>query len=108
MVLDLPEALKAADGAGRVLLVDCLTLWLSNLMLAEADWLAMTEVLVAALPGLRADVVLVSNEVGLSIVPENALARRFRDAQGTLNQRVAQAADKVIFVAAGLPLTLKG
>ncbi|MFO1033098.1 MAG: bifunctional adenosylcobinamide kinase/adenosylcobinamide-phosphate guanylyltransferase [Hyphomicrobiales bacterium] len=108
VVLDLPEALKAADGAGRVLLVDCLTLWLSNLMLAEADWLAMTEVLVAALPGLRADVVLVSNEVGLSIVPENALARRFRDAQGTLNQRVAQAADKVIFVAAGLPLTLKG
>ena len=104
----LPGKLQEIDAAGRVILVDCLTLWLSNLMLAEKDWDGAAQELVALLPRMKADVVLVSNEVGLSIVPENALARAFRDAQGILNQRVAQVADKVIFVAAGLPLALKG
>jgi adenosylcobinamide kinase / adenosylcobinamide-phosphate guanylyltransferase len=104
----LAETLQQIDEKGRVILVDCLTLWLSNLMLSDKDWDQLSQQLIAALPSLKADVVFVSNEVGLSIVPENALARAFRDAQGILNQRLAQVAGKVVFVAAGLPLTLKG
>lgn len=104
----LSAALQGIDAPGRVILVDCLTLWLSNLMLAGEDWDALSQGLASQLPTLKADVVLVSNEVGLGIVPENALARAFRDAQGIVNQRVAQAANKVVFVAAGLPMLLKG
>lgn len=90
-----------------VLLIDCLTLWLSNLMHHERVVDVETARLIDAL-GSSGRVILVSNEVGLSIAPENALARRFRDAQGRLNQAVAAAADHVVFIAAGLPLTLKG
>lgn len=90
------------------LLVDCLTLWLSNLLHHERDIEAETDLLIAALKESSARIVLVSNEVGLSIAPENALARRFRDLQGRLNQRVAAVADRVEFVAAGLPMVLKG
>ena len=90
------------------LLIDCLTLWLSNLMHFQRDIDAETMKLTQALGSAKADVVLVSNEVGMAIAPENALARRFRDAQGRLNQRVAAVADCVEFVAAGLPLRLKG
>jgi adenosylcobinamide kinase/adenosylcobinamide-phosphate guanylyltransferase len=104
---DLTGALRAADAPGRTLLVDCLTLWLSNRMLDGADVEADAAALVAALPGLAARVVMVSNEVGMGLVPDTALGRRFRDAQGRLNQRVAAAADYVVFVAAGLPLVLK-
>jgi adenosylcobinamide kinase / adenosylcobinamide-phosphate guanylyltransferase len=104
----LPRKLAEIDGAGRFLLVDCLTLWLSNLMLAERDWKGPTTALCGVLQRMTADVVLVSNEVGLSIVPETPLGRAFRDAQGTLNQQVAKIADRVVFVAAGLPLVLKG
>lgn len=93
---------------GRFLLVDCLTLWLGNLI-DDADTLAAERAAVLeALPRLRGTVVLVSNEVGLGIVPDNALARRFRDEAGCLNQAVAAACERVTFVAAGLPLTLKG
>jgi adenosylcobinamide kinase / adenosylcobinamide-phosphate guanylyltransferase len=106
--LALPAKLSEVANAGRFILVDCLTLWLSNLILADQDWEEPAAALVSVLAGVSADVVLVSNEVGLSIVPDNALARRFRDAQGSLNQRVAAAADCVVFVAAGLPLVLKG
>ena len=106
--LALPSKLREVDGAGRFILVDCLTLWLSNLILADMDWEGPAAELVAVLGGVSSDVVLVSNEVGLSIVPDNALGRRFRDAQGLLNQRVAAVADRVVFVAAGLPLVLKG
>ncbi len=103
--LDLAPVIAAhRDGA---LVVDCLTLWLSNLMHAGRDPDAETGMLVDAL-GAAGRVILVSNEVGLSIAPENALARAFRDHQGRLNQRVAAAADHVEFVAAGLPLLLKG
>lgn len=98
----------AAAPQGAATLVDCLTLWLSNLMLGDADILAETDRLDAALAQARGPVVLVSNEVGLGIVPENALARRFRDAQGLLNQRVAARAGRVVMMVAGLPLVVKG
>jgi adenosyl cobinamide kinase/adenosyl cobinamide phosphate guanylyltransferase len=90
------------------ILVDCLTLWLTNMVLADAGVDAETERLEAALARAEAPVVLISNEVGSGIVPENALARRFRDLQGILNQRIAARADRVILMVAGLPLTLKG
>ncbi|MCR9219395.1 MAG: bifunctional adenosylcobinamide kinase/adenosylcobinamide-phosphate guanylyltransferase [Alphaproteobacteria bacterium] len=110
--LDLPEAVARAAGADTVLLVDCLTLWATNLMLADRDAEAATEALIAACDAARRDaagpVLVVSNEVGLGIVPDNALARRFRDVAGRMNQRLAAAADRVEFVAAGLPLRLKG
>lgn len=104
--LDLAGALGATDGdAPR--LVDCLTLWLSNLLHAGRDWEAETEVLTAALARQSAPVILVTNEVGAGIVPENALARQFRDAAGWMNQRVAAVSDEVYLVAAGCPLRLK-
>lgn len=106
--LDLPEVIgQAAEGAG-VVLVDCLTLWLSNLLLADHDLDAAAARLCAAVEACPCPIVLVANEVGFGIVPDNALARRFRDAAGRLNQQVAAAADHVVLVAAGLPLTLKG
>lgn len=105
--LDLCAALADTDGAGPRL-VDCLTLWLTNLILADRDPEAETAALLATLAAQTGPVVLVTNEVGWGIVPENPLARRFRDAQGRLNQRIATVADRVELVAAGLPLTLKG
>lgn len=106
-----PLALVAAlqrEAAERVVvLVDCLTLWLSNVMLAGLDANAETAALIAAFPGLQGPVVLVSNEVGSGIVPDNTLARAFRDAQGRLNQAVARACDGVVLVTAGLPIVLK-
>lgn len=89
-------------------LVDCLTLWLSNVMLADADIDAEIEQLDEALARAAAPIVLVANEVGFGIVPDSALGRRFRDLQGLLNQRIAARADRVVLVVAGLPLTLKG
>lgn len=104
--LELASAL-AAVAPGQAALVDCLTLWLANLMAAGRDVDAARRTLAAALPGLAAPAVLVSNEVGQGIVPDNALARRFRDAAGLLHQDVAAAADRVWFVVAGLPRRLK-
>ena len=89
-------------------LVDCLTLWLSNRLLADANLEKETEALVSVLAHHMGPVVLVTNEVGSGIVPDNALARRFRDAQGRLNQRMAALADRVVLVVAGLPLVVKG
>jgi len=103
--LDIAPAIEAA-GKDAVLL-DCLTLWLSNLLAAGRDVERGTEDLCRALGHALAPVVLVSNEVGLGIVPDNALAREFRDRAGRLNQRIAAAADRVYFMAAGLPLILK-
>lgn len=105
--LDLPAAILAHAAPDRVLLVDCLTLWTSNLMFAERDLDAETEALATAVAQAVGPVLLVANEVGLGIVPDNALARRFRDAAGRINQAVAAAADEVQFIAAGLPLRLK-
>jgi adenosylcobinamide kinase/adenosylcobinamide-phosphate guanylyltransferase len=89
-------------------IVDCLTFWLSNRLLADADLEKETEKLVGVLTNHAGPVVLVTNEVGSGIVPDNALARRFRDAQGRFNQRMAALADRVVLVVAGLPLVLKG
>ncbi|GAA0739118.1 bifunctional adenosylcobinamide kinase/adenosylcobinamide-phosphate guanylyltransferase [Sphingomonas sp. ABOLD] len=105
--LDLPAAILANAAPGRVLLVDCLTLWTSNLMFAERDLDAETEALATAVTQAAGPVILVANEVGLGIVPDNALARRFRDAAGRINQAIAATADEVQFIAAGLPLPLK-
>jgi len=103
----LPEAVREAP-EDCPLLVDCLTLWLSNLMLGDHDIEAASDDLEAALLARMAPTVLVSNEVGLSIVPDTPLGRRFRDQQGILNKRIAKRADSVYFLAAGLPMTLKG
>jgi adenosyl cobinamide kinase/adenosyl cobinamide phosphate guanylyltransferase len=104
--IDLAGALRAAGDAP--VLVDCLTLWLSNLMLGEHDMAAAETALESALMERPAATVLVSNEVGLGIVPDNALAREFRDRAGLLHQRIAALADRVVFMAAGLPMVLKG
>ncbi|MBI5687572.1 MAG: bifunctional adenosylcobinamide kinase/adenosylcobinamide-phosphate guanylyltransferase [Verrucomicrobia bacterium] len=108
----LAEALREHAGEADVVLVDCLTVWLGNLLCAEqgpARWQGdVVPSLLAELGRRRAHVIVVSNEVGMGIVPDNALARRFRDEQGSLNQQVAAIADSVVFVAAGLPMTLKG
>lgn len=104
---ELAEVIARRAAPDKVLLVDCLTLWASNLLVAEHDADAATAALVEALCKAAGPVILVSNEVGLGIVPDNALARRFRDLAGTINQRVAEAADEVRFIAAGLPLRLK-
>ena len=106
--LELAAALERGAQAGRPILVDCLTLWLSNLMGAGRAAEAETARLRAALKTLPVPVVFVSNEVGLGIVPDNALARAFRDEAGRLNQAIAAAANRVVFLAAGLPLVLKG
>jgi adenosyl cobinamide kinase/adenosyl cobinamide phosphate guanylyltransferase len=103
--LALADALTQA--AAAPVLVDCLTLWLTNLMLAEQDLAAATEGLLAALTARPAPTVLVANEVGLGIVPEHRLGREFRDAAGVLHQRLAAAADRVLFMVAGLPMVVK-
>jgi adenosylcobinamide kinase / adenosylcobinamide-phosphate guanylyltransferase len=105
--LEIAASLRQCAEPGRPILLDCLTLWLSNLMAQSRDIASETQTLLACLPELRGPVVFVSNEVGLGIVPDNALAREFRDHAGRLNQALAAAADRVIFVAAGLPLILK-
>jgi adenosylcobinamide kinase/adenosylcobinamide-phosphate guanylyltransferase len=105
--LKLGDALQAAGNHGQPVLVDCLTLWLSNLMHAGADLDEATDDLLAVLDGYGSPVVLVSNEVGLGLVPETPLGRTFRDAQGRLNMRMAERADRVILMAAGLPLLMK-
>ena len=103
---DLPGALKSAP-ANAAVLVDCLTLWLANLMEGSCDIDAEITRLQEALKERAGPTVLVSNEVGLSIVPDNALARRFRDVQGVLNQRMAAAVQRVVMMVAGIPIAVK-
>jgi adenosylcobinamide kinase/adenosylcobinamide-phosphate guanylyltransferase len=105
--LALTQVIAAEAAPGRPLLIDCLTLWLSNLLLAEKQADDEGERLCVALRLASGPVVLVANEVGMGLVPETPLGRRFRDAAGRLNQQVAALADRVVFVAAGLPLVLK-
>ncbi|HBF29965.1 bifunctional adenosylcobinamide kinase/adenosylcobinamide-phosphate guanylyltransferase [Rhizobium sp.] len=107
--LALAATLQHIDASGRVVLVDCLTLWLTNLMMEEGkDVAAESAALAALLPTLSASIILVSNEVGLGIVPENKMAREFRDHTGRLHQLIAAEVADVYFVAAGLPLKMKG
>lgn len=110
--VDAPVALAAAiaahDARGTVLLVDCLTLWASNLLLGEHDADAALDALLDAIAGCAGSLVLVANETGLGIVPDNALARRFRDLAGRINQRVAATVDAVDFVLAGMPQRWRG
>lgn len=105
--LDVASVLAALPPGGVVLL-DCATLWLTNHLLAEHDIAAEANALIAAVLACACPVVVVSNEVGFGIVPENALARAFRDHQGRLNQQIAAQAGLVIGVMAGLPIVLKG
>lgn len=106
--LDLAGALQNHAGPDHFVLVDCLTLWLSNLMMAERDIARERVILLEALQAATGNIVLVSNEVGLGIVPDNRMAREFRDHAGFLHQAVAELVDEVYFVAAGLPLKMKG
>jgi len=103
---DLGSALS--ESGGTAVLVDCLTLWLSNLMLAETDIEREIQSLEKAVAAPKSPVVLVANEVGFGVVPDHALGRRFRDLQGILNQRMAARADRVVLMVAGLPLAVKG
>lgn len=104
---ELPAIIDMNTASDNILLIDCLTLWVSNLMLAERDLNTAKSNLIAAILEAKGPVILVSNEVGLGIVPENALARKFRDEAGFVNQAVATAAEEVIFIAAGCPLIMK-
>lgn len=108
----LDEAVRNRTADADVVVIDCLTVWLANLMCSDPQasrWNTDSiPSLLAALVARRAHIIAVSNEVGMGIVPESALSRRFRDEQGRLNQQVAAIADNVTFVAAGLPLALKG
>jgi adenosylcobinamide kinase / adenosylcobinamide-phosphate guanylyltransferase len=108
--IEAPRDLAAALAACGTMpvLIDCVTLWLSNLVLADADIEAEIARLEKSLAAMKAPVVLVANEVGLGIVPEHPLGRRFRDLQGMLNQRLAARADRVVLMVAGLPLAVKG
>ena len=113
--LHLPQALAANDGLCNCILVDCLTLWLSNLLLLYENLGEETEIqilddvqrLASTLRGMTTPVIVVSNEVGMGIVPDNRLARIFRDIAGQANQIIAAAADQAWLVASGLPLKLK-
>lgn len=104
--MDLTRALRDSDGAAPRL-VDCLTLWLSNLMLAERDWETESDALARLIPQMSAPVVFVTNEVGAGIVPENALARAFSDAAGLVNQKIAAACDELWLSVAGYPIQVK-
>lgn len=105
--LELADAVMEHSAKEVVCLVDCLTLWLSNIMLAERDVEMETDRLLSSLRDAEGTIILVSNEVGMGLVPETPIGRAFRDAQGRLNQKVAALCDQVEFIAAGLPITLK-
>ena len=106
--VDLVGALQRHARADRAILVDCLTLWLTNLMMDERVIETEIEALTSSLEALPGKVIAVSNEVGLGIVPENKMARAFRDHAGILHQKIGSIADHVYFLAAGLPLKMKG
>lgn len=105
--LDLATAIATHDAPDTILLIDCLTLWASNLMLQDRDIPRETARLVTAIRATYGPLILVANEVGLGIVPDNALARRFRDVAGSINQAVAAASDEAVMMFAGLPMWLK-
>jgi len=106
--LDLPQAVIDCGKNSNVILIDCLTLWITNLLLANIDNIEKSaEELIQAISNVPCPVLIVSNEVGMGIVPENKLARTFRDIAGIVNQKIAAYADKVINTVAGIPVTIK-
>ena len=105
--VNIHDLIAEVHGTYDVLLIDCLTLWITNLMLGNEDIEGKAQLLIDALSSCRASAFIVSNEVGLGIVPDNRLTREFRDIAGTLNQKVAAVADEVYFMAAGLPVKIK-
>ena len=105
--IDLPEHVLGQP-AGNITLVDCLTLWLSNLMLSDADVSQFTKALLTVIDSRRDPIVFVSNEVGLGVVPDTPLGRQFREHQGRLNRQIAAKSDLVVLVTAGIPQVLKG
>ena len=105
--LGLAEAIAENAAEDRVLLIDCLTLWLTNLMMAKRDIDAAASTLLAVLARAPGQSILISNEVGFGIVPENAMARRFRDLAGRLHQDIARDANQVLLMVAGLPVVVK-
>lgn len=105
--LELAAAIAAESRADAVVLVDCLTLWASNLMFAAKDITLAINDLTSAIAAAPGKIILVANEIGLGVVPDNALARRFRDVAGDINQAVAACVDAAVLVTAGLPLVLK-
>jgi adenosylcobinamide kinase/adenosylcobinamide-phosphate guanylyltransferase len=110
-LLDLPEAILQNSRRANVILVDCLTLWMSNILIESGDEKKIEKTisqLTDALEKAQCPIILVSNEVGAGIVPENRLARQFRDITGWLNQAVAGCANKVVWMVAGIPVTIKG
>lgn len=109
--VEITTAIRDHSETDTVILVDCLTLWISNIMLESADMDAIqarVADLALAMEDARGPIILVSNEVGLGVVPDNALARLFRDAAGFANQTIAAACDRVIWTVAGIPVTIKG
>ena len=108
--LNLAKTLLAIDHPQQLILVDCLTLWMSNLLLLEDPSVQVTQCqeLLEVLPQLKAEIILVSNETGLGVVPMGQLSRRFVDESGRLHQQLGQIADRVLFCIAGFPMTLKG
>jgi len=108
---DIVRVIEEEQGRAGVILVDCITLWVTNLFMAEQteeEILAFVDAFAEAAAASRVPVVTVSNEVGMGIVPDNALSRQFRDIQGAANQRIAAKAHKVIFTVSGIPMTVKG
>ncbi len=106
--VNLPEAILEHSKRARVILADCLTLWISNLYMESMDVEARVDALTDAIRRVECPVVVVSNEVGTGIVPENALARRYRDSVGFANQKTASCVDEVIWMVAGIPVKIKG
>lgn len=105
--IELGEAIRAAAETHDAILVDCLTLWITNLIMADRNVADAVDDLIETLASTQASVILVSNEVGLGIVPDNAMARMFRDLAGAAHQRLAEICDEAYFIVAGLPITLK-
>ena len=105
--LEIGEVIKEIEGRFEVVVIDCLTLWLSNLMMTDNDIGKEIEGFVSSLSTIHCSLYIVSNEVGMGIVPENEMARRFRDLAGMLNQRVAEIADEVYMAVAGIPVKIK-